>query len=94
MDRNLLRLHHKQPSPVPLTANPIYWRRSLVVKSVMKNDLLAGGDVYGIVDVGEPVKICRQPAEVFNGDAVQSTEHSKERRWSPRSELVSYAGAS
>ncbi len=30
----------------------------------------------------------RTPAEVFNGDSVQSTEHSRERRWSPSRALV------
>ena len=30
----------------------------------------------------------RTPAEVFNGDSMQSTEHSKERRWSASGALV------
>ena len=30
----------------------------------------------------------RTPAEVFNGDSMQSTEHSKERRWSPSRALI------
>ena len=35
----------------------------------------------------------RTPAEVFNGVSVQSTQQTKERRWSPSRALVSYAGA-
>ena len=35
----------------------------------------------------------RTPAEVFNGDSVQSTEQAKERTWPPGRVLVSYAGA-
>ena len=39
----------------------------------------------------------RTPAQVFNGDSTQSTEHSKERRWSASgasADLVKTAGLS
>ena len=35
----------------------------------------------------------RTPAEVFNGNSVQSIEHSRMMRWSPSRALVSYTGA-
>ncbi len=35
----------------------------------------------------------RTPAEVFHGDSVQSTEHSRERRWSRGGTMVCYARA-
>ncbi len=33
----------------------------------------------------------RTPAEVFNGDLVESTQQTKEGRWTPDRELVPYA---
>ena len=35
----------------------------------------------------------RTPAEVLNGDSAQSTQQTQERRWSPKTKVVSYAGA-
>ena len=35
----------------------------------------------------------RTPAEVFNGDWVQSTEQLTERRWTPSRTMASYTGA-
>ena len=35
----------------------------------------------------------RTPAEVFNGDSVQSTEQLTERRWTPSRTMASYTGA-
>ena len=35
----------------------------------------------------------RTPAEVFNGDSVQSTEQLTERRWTPSRTMMSYTGA-
>ena len=56
----------------------------------------AGFDAYLFYNTQRPHQALdyRTPAEVLNGDSVQSTEQAKERRWSPRSESVSYLGAS
>ena len=56
----------------------------------------AGLDAYlGFYNTQRPHQALgyRTPAEVFNGDSVESTEREKERRWAPGRKLVSYAGA-